>query len=111
MDSSQMRFEVTDSIGHLTIDRPEQRKAMTWAMYGACELAREIAAAPPITLRVTKEAIRRVVHRLRPEDPGHDLLGRYYNSADFQEGATYWILIKREPYREPTRRPGASTKA
>jgi transposase len=25
--------------------------------------------------------------------------------------ATYWILIKREPYREPTRRPGASTKA
>lgn len=25
--------------------------------------------------------------------------------------ATYWILSKREPYPEPTRRPGASTKA
>ncbi len=59
-------------------------------------LAEEIAAAPPLTLRVSKEAIRRVVHRLLPDDPGHDLVRTCYNSADFQEGVGAF-LDKRQP--------------
>jgi enoyl-CoA hydratase/carnithine racemase len=60
------------------------------------ELAESIAAAPPLTLRVSKEAVRRVVHRLLPEDPGHDLVRTCYNSADFQEGVAAF-LDKRPP--------------
>lgn len=60
------------------------------------ELAESIASAPPITLRVSKEAVRRVVHRLLPEDPSHDLIEACYNSADFQEGVAAF-LDKRRP--------------
>jgi enoyl-CoA hydratase len=60
------------------------------------ELAEAIAAAPPLTLRVSKEAVRRVVHRLLPEDPGHDLISACYGSADFQEGVAAF-LDKRPP--------------
>ncbi len=60
------------------------------------ELAEAIASAPPLTLQVSKEAVRRVVHRLLPEDPGHDLVSVCYNSADFQEGVAAF-LDKRQP--------------
>jgi len=60
------------------------------------ELAEAIAQAPPLTLRVSKEAVRRVVHRLLPDDPGHDLVATCYNSADFQEGVAAF-LDKRSP--------------
>jgi enoyl-CoA hydratase len=60
------------------------------------ELAEAIAAAPPLTLRVSKEAVRRVVDRLSPENPGHDLITLCYNSADFQEGVAAF-LDKRSP--------------
>lgn len=60
------------------------------------ELAEAIAAAPPLTLSVSKEAVRRVVHRMLPEDPGHDLISACYNSADFQEGVAAF-LDKRAP--------------
>ncbi len=60
------------------------------------ELAEAIASAPPLTLQVSKEAVRRVVHRLLPEDPGHDLVSVCYNSADFQEGVAAF-LDKRPP--------------
>lgn len=60
------------------------------------ELAEAIAAAPPITLRVSKEAIRRVIHRLLPEDSGHDLVRACYGSEDFQEGVAAF-LDKRAP--------------
>jgi len=59
-------------------------------------LAEAIAQAPPITLRASKEAVRRVVHRLLPEDPGHDLIAMCYNSSDFQEGVAAF-LDKRPP--------------
>lgn len=62
----------------------------------ARELAEAIASAPPLTLRVSKEAVRRVVHRLDPDDPGHDLVSACYNSADFQEGVAAF-LDKRPP--------------
>ena len=60
------------------------------------ELAEAIAQAPPLTLRVSKEAVRRVIARLVPDDPGHDLIGLCYNSADFQEGVAAF-LDKRTP--------------
>ncbi len=60
------------------------------------ELAEAIAEAPPLTLRVSKEAVRRVVDRLSPESPGHDLIALCYNSADFQEGVAAF-LDKRPP--------------
>jgi len=59
-------------------------------------LAEAIAQAPPITLRASKEAVRRVVHRLLPETPGHDLIAMCYNSSDFQEGVAAF-LDKRPP--------------
>jgi enoyl-CoA hydratase len=59
-------------------------------------LAEAIAAAPPLTLRVSKEAVRRVVDRLNPDSPGHDLIALCYNSADFQEGVAAF-LDKRAP--------------
>lgn len=61
------------------------------------ELAEAIAQAPPLTLRVSKEAVRRAINRLVPEDPGHDLVETCYNSADFQEGVAAF-LDKRTPH-------------
>lgn len=59
------------------------------------EMAREIAANAPLTLRVTKEAIRRLqVHR-RAVD-GDDLTVLAYMSEDFREGVTAF-LAKRKP--------------
>ena len=60
------------------------------------QLAEAIAAGPPLTLRASKEAVRRVVDRLMPENPGHDLIGLCYSSQDFQEGVAAF-LDKRAP--------------
>jgi enoyl-CoA hydratase len=60
------------------------------------ELAEAIAEAPPLTLRVSKEAVRRVVARFYPEGRGDDLITLCYNSADFQEGVAAF-LDKRPP--------------
>jgi enoyl-CoA hydratase len=60
------------------------------------EIAEAIAAAPPLTLRASKEAVRRVMQRLLPENPGHDLVALCYNSGDFQEGVAAF-LDKRAP--------------
>lgn len=60
------------------------------------ELAEAIAQAPPLTLRASKEAVRRVIERLNPESPGHDLIALCYNSNDFQEGVASF-LDKRSP--------------
>jgi enoyl-CoA hydratase/carnithine racemase len=53
-------------------------------------LAEQIAGFAPITLRVSKEAIRRVQEQRRPAD-GDDLIGQTYASADFQEGVRAFV--------------------
>lgn len=61
------------------------------------ELAAEIAANAPLTLRATKEMIRRVLaqRRLAHGDDA-DMVELCYTSADFREGVTAF-LAKRKP--------------
>jgi enoyl-CoA hydratase len=60
-------------------------------------LAAEIAANAPLTIRATKEMIRRILTRRRlaaGEDA--DMVELCYTSADFREGVTAF-LAKRKP--------------
>ena len=60
-------------------------------------LAAEIAANAPLTLRATKEMIRRIlVSRRLPAGGDADLVEMCYTSADFREGVTAF-LAKRKP--------------
>ncbi len=58
-------------------------------------LARLLASQAPLTLRATKEAVRRIKQRLLPEE-AHDLVLLCYMSADFREGMDAF-LTKRQP--------------
>jgi enoyl-CoA hydratase/carnithine racemase len=58
-------------------------------------LARQIAGHAPLTLRVTKELLRRLRHR-QPAVDDDDLIGMVYTSADFKEGMAAF-LEKRKP--------------
>lgn len=61
------------------------------------DLARAIAANAPLTIRVTKEAMRRIARGRRPA-PGEDddLIASCYASADFREGVSAFVE-KRPP--------------
>ena len=59
------------------------------------DLGQQIAGHAPITLQVTKEAIRRILEQRRAHG-GEDLIARTYGSADFQEGVQAF-LAKRQP--------------
>ena len=59
------------------------------------ELARTIAGHAPLTLRATKEAVRRLGTRLS-RDEGEDLILMCYMSRDFREGMDAF-LAKRAP--------------
>ena len=61
----------------------------------ADELARLIAGHAPLTLRATKEAVRRLGARVSREE-GHDLILMCYMSQDFREGMDAF-LNKRPP--------------
>ena len=58
-------------------------------------LAQEIASHAPVTLRVTKEALRRI-RSARPAPDIDDLISETYGSADFHEGVRAF-LEKRTP--------------
>jgi enoyl-CoA hydratase len=60
-------------------------------------LAAEIAANAPLTLRATKEMIRRILAQRRlPVGSDADVVEMCYTSADFREGVTAF-LAKRKP--------------
>lgn len=58
------------------------------------ELSQTMASYAPLTLRASKEALRRVRERMIPE--GSDLMTMCYGSADFKEGVAAF-LEKRAP--------------
>jgi enoyl-CoA hydratase/carnithine racemase len=58
------------------------------------ELAQMVASYAPLTLRATKEMLRRMRERMIPE--GSDLMTMCYGSADFKEGVAAF-LEKRAP--------------
>jgi enoyl-CoA hydratase/carnithine racemase len=61
------------------------------------ELAATIAAHAPLTIRATKEMIRRIqVHRRLDAADAEDLIALCYSSADFKEGVAAF-LAKRQP--------------
>jgi enoyl-CoA hydratase/carnithine racemase len=61
----------------------------------ADELARILASRAPLTLRVTKEALRRIKEKMTPEEDSSMIL-MCYMSNDFQEGMNAF-LNKRKP--------------
>ncbi len=61
----------------------------------ADELARTVALQAPLTLRVTKEALRRIKEKMSPEED-RDLILMCYMSGDFREGMDAF-LNKRTP--------------
>jgi enoyl-CoA hydratase len=61
----------------------------------ANELARTVASQAPLTLQVTKEALRRIKEKMSPQDD-HELILKCYMSHDFREGMDAF-LNKREP--------------
>jgi enoyl-CoA hydratase/carnithine racemase len=58
------------------------------------ELAAQVAAHAPITIQVTKEAVRRLLDQPLPD--GDDLVAWTYGSADFKEGVRAFVE-KRKP--------------
>ncbi len=59
------------------------------------ELGRTLASHAPLTLRATKEQLRRIRERMRP-DEASDLILLCYMSADFREGVRAF-MEKRKP--------------
>jgi enoyl-CoA hydratase len=59
-------------------------------------LAERVAAHAPITLRVTKEALRRLRNANVPD--GADLVEEAYGSEDFRQGAAAFLDKRRHPW-------------
>jgi enoyl-CoA hydratase/carnithine racemase len=64
------------------------------------QLAGEIAANAPLTIRVTKEMLRRIAERRRlPDGADHDLIALCYGSDDFREGVNAFAEKRRPVWR------------
>ena len=59
------------------------------------ELAEEIAANAPLTIRATKETLRRIAALRRHDTPADDLIASCYGSEDFKEGVASFIAKRR----------------
>lgn len=59
------------------------------------EIADKVASHAPLTIQVTKEAIRRI-RESRALPDGDDLVAKIYGSADFKEGVRAFVE-KRPP--------------
>jgi enoyl-CoA hydratase/carnithine racemase len=56
------------------------------------ELAHQIASNAPLTIRATKEMLRRIAAQRRLASGGdHDLIELCYTSADFHEGVSAFV--------------------
>jgi len=64
----------------------------------ALEVAAEIAAHAPLTIQVTKEALRRL-QKKRAEIDGDDLIAQVYGSADFREGVAAFRERRKPRFR------------
>src|SRR5204862_4799066 len=60
------------------------------------DMARQIAANAPLTIRATKEMTRRLMEARNPGQGDADLIELCYMSADFKEGVEAF-LNKRKP--------------
>lgn len=86
MDASEMR-----AAGFLSEVTADEESLLPRAE----ELARTLASHAPLTLRATKEQLRRIRERMRPEE-GSDLVLLCYMSRDFREGVRAF-MEKRKP--------------
>jgi enoyl-CoA hydratase len=62
------------------------------------EVALELAGHAPITLRVTKEAVRRLQAQRRQVN-GDDLVAQAYTSEDFKEGVAAFVARRKPVFR------------
>jgi len=86
MDASEMR-----AAGFLSEVTADEESLLPRAE----ELARTLASHAPLTLRATKEQLRRIRERMRPEE-NSDLVLLCYMSRDFREGVRAF-MEKRKP--------------
>lgn len=85
-----MGAEEALATGLVTEVVPDQTTLMTWAE----ELAAHVGSMAPLTLRATKEAMRRNREALAVDD--HDLVTQCYMSEDFKHGLEAF-LAKQKP--------------